>query len=106
MRRLLAGRRGFAAGPAPPPRYDELRAFMLTREAPTNFTHTVVTFGNIVGLCSFVWAVQQFFAEKRREDERPGQGRRRGDAELRHDAWELEAHPRRQGLPVLEPITA
>jgi hypothetical protein len=39
--------------------------WMLKREAPTNATHTAATLGNVIGLASFVWAVQQFFDEKR-----------------------------------------
>eukprot|EP00946_MAST-07B_sp_MAST-7B-sp1_P005263 g5263.t1 len=45
-------------------------AWMLKREAPTNATHTAVTLGNVIGLASFVWAVQQFFDEKHRADDR------------------------------------
>ena len=45
-------------------------AWMLKREAPTNATHTAVTLGNVIGLASFVWAVQQFFEDKRRADDR------------------------------------
>jgi hypothetical protein len=44
--------------------------WMLKREAPTNATHTAATLGNVIGLASFVWAVQQFFDEKRRADDR------------------------------------
>ena len=52
-----------------------IKTWMLKREPPTNFTHVASTLSGVIGVFSFVWAVQLFFEEKRSENDREDRNR-------------------------------